>query len=82
VIVALRRVLTAHQPTRAGRCRGCRRTAWRRRPFPCVVWCQIRFDLLGLVAGAVRPPAGHGSSPGPSGNTTPPATTTATAGDR
>ncbi|MGH3833348.1 MAG: hypothetical protein ACRDRS_23425 [Pseudonocardiaceae bacterium] len=50
-IVALRRILTQHQPTAAGRCRTCRRVAWRRRPFPCAVWHQIRFDLLGLVAG-------------------------------
>jgi hypothetical protein len=28
--------------------------AWRRRPFPCIVWHQIRFELLGLVAGAGR----------------------------
>jgi hypothetical protein len=56
VIVTLRRVLTAHQPTQAGRCRTCRRKAWRRRPFPCAVWCQIRLDLLGLLAGADRQP--------------------------
>ncbi|MGH3852623.1 MAG: hypothetical protein ACRDR6_03815 [Pseudonocardiaceae bacterium] len=79
-IVALRHKLTQHQPTAAGRCRTCRRVAWRRRPFPCAVWHQIRFDLLGLVAGACRQPAEHGSSSG--GNTNPPATTTATVGDR
>ncbi len=53
-IDALRRVLTQHQPTAAGRCRTCRRVAGRRRPFPCIVWHQIRFDLLGLFATADR----------------------------
>jgi hypothetical protein len=62
-IDALRRVLTHHQPTSAGRCRTCRRMTWRRRPFPCIVWHQVRFDLLGLFAGAGRhrPPTGPGS---------------------
>jgi hypothetical protein len=45
LIDALRRVLTWHQPTRAGRCRACRR-GLRRRPFPCVVWHQIRSELV------------------------------------
>ena len=81
-IDALRRVLTQHQPTAAGRCRTCRRATWRRRPFPCTVWHQIRFDLLGLFAGAGRhrQPAGQGSCPGPSG--TAPATATTAAGGR
>jgi hypothetical protein len=61
-ITALRRVLAQHQPTSAGRCRTCRRVAGRRRPFPCIVWHQVRCDLLGLFAGAGRQqPAGHGS---------------------
>ncbi|MGH3777147.1 MAG: hypothetical protein ACRDRR_15685 [Pseudonocardiaceae bacterium] len=62
-IDALRRVLTQHQPTPAGRCRTCRRITGRRRPFPCIVWHQIRFDLLGLFAGSGRhrQPAGQGS---------------------
>ena len=62
-IDALRGVLTRHQPTSTGRCRTCRRMAWRRRPFPCIVWHQIRFDLLGLLAGGGRhrQPAGQGS---------------------
>jgi hypothetical protein len=61
-ITALRRVLIQHQPTSAGRCRTCRRVAGRRRPFPCIVWHQIRCDLLGLFAGAGRhQPAEHGS---------------------
>ncbi|MGH3779470.1 MAG: hypothetical protein ACRDRO_02275 [Pseudonocardiaceae bacterium] len=51
-IAALRRVLICHQPTAAGHCRACRRVTWRRRPFPCVVWHQIRGELLGLFAGA------------------------------
>ncbi|HKR52225.1 MAG TPA: hypothetical protein VJT72_22140, partial [Pseudonocardiaceae bacterium] len=49
-IDALRRVLAAHQPTTAGRCRTCRRITGRRRPFPCIVWHQIRCDLLGPFA--------------------------------
>ncbi|MGH3888887.1 MAG: hypothetical protein ACRDSZ_20415 [Pseudonocardiaceae bacterium] len=53
-IDALRRVLIHHQPTAAGRCRHCRRVTGRRRPFPCIVWHQIRFDLLGLFAGSGR----------------------------
>ncbi|MGH3899973.1 MAG: hypothetical protein ACRDTA_17390 [Pseudonocardiaceae bacterium] len=53
-IDALRRVLTQHQPTSAGRCRTCRRVTGRRRPFPCTVWHQIRCDLFGLFAGARR----------------------------
>jgi len=46
-IAALRRVLAHHQPTAAGRCRTCRRWGWRRPSFPCVVWHQIRGELLG-----------------------------------
>lgn len=53
-VVALRRVLIHHQPTSGGRCRTCRRVAWRRRSFPCIVWHQIRSDLLGLFAGSNR----------------------------
>ncbi|MGH3814031.1 MAG: hypothetical protein ACRDUV_16530 [Pseudonocardiaceae bacterium] len=62
-IDALRRVLTLHQPTSAGRCRTCARVTGRRRPFPCIVWHQIRCDLLGLFAGTGRhrQPAGQGS---------------------
>ncbi|HET9255696.1 MAG TPA: hypothetical protein VFO16_10900 [Pseudonocardiaceae bacterium] len=51
LIAALRFVLVHHQPTAAGRCRACRRVGWRggwrRRRFPCVVWQQIRGELLG-----------------------------------
>jgi hypothetical protein len=62
-IDALRRILIQHQPTSAGRCRTCRRRTGRRRPFPCIVWHQIRCDLLGLFAsaGRHRQPAGQGS---------------------
>lgn len=51
VIGALRCVLVYHQPTATGRCRTCPRVAGRRRPFPCIVWHRIHFDLLGLFAG-------------------------------
>lgn len=51
---ALRFVLIHHEPTPAGRCRACRRMSWRslwrRRRFPCVVWHQIRGELLGHLA--------------------------------
>lgn len=53
-IAALRHVLIFHQPTPAGRCRTCRDWTSRRRSFPCVVWHQIRGDLLGLFASADR----------------------------
>ncbi len=51
LLAALRFVLVHHEPTPAGRCRTCRRGSWRglgrRRRFPCVVWRQIRGELLG-----------------------------------
>ena len=51
VVAALRFVLVHHEPTAAGRCRACRRLSWhglwRRRRFPCLVWRQIRGELLG-----------------------------------
>jgi hypothetical protein len=47
---ALRRVLTCHQPTLAGRCHACRRWTGRRRRFPCIVWYQIGGELLGQFA--------------------------------
>lgn len=47
LIAALRRVLTLHQPTSAGRCATCRAGTWRRRPFPCIVWHQIHIELFG-----------------------------------
>jgi hypothetical protein len=53
-IAALRFVLVHHEPLAAGRCRACRRVGWRglwrRRRFPCVVWRQIRGELLGHLA--------------------------------
>jgi hypothetical protein len=54
-IDALRRVLTYHQPTATGRCRTCRRWTGRRRRFPCIVWHQIRGELLGLFSPAETP---------------------------
>jgi hypothetical protein len=51
-IDALRRVLTHHQPTSAGRCRTCRSWTGRRRRFPCIVWHQIRGEMLGLFSPA------------------------------
>lgn len=47
-IAALRRVLIRHQPTLTGRCRTCRRFTWCRRAFPCIVWHQVRGELLGF----------------------------------
>ncbi len=51
LLAALRFVLVHHEPTAAGRCRACRRVSWRglwrRRRFPCVIWRQIRGELLG-----------------------------------
>jgi hypothetical protein len=51
LVAALRFVLAHHGPTRAGRCCACRRVSWRglwrRRRFPCVVWRQVRGELLG-----------------------------------
>lgn len=48
-IAALRSVLVHHQPTSAGRCPTCRRGTWRHlwrhRPFPCVAWIQVHFEL-------------------------------------
>jgi hypothetical protein len=59
-LAALRFVLIHHQPpTRTGRCPTCRRLnwrhLWRRRPFPCVVWRQIRGELLGHLTIAGLP---------------------------
>ena len=52
-IAMLRRVLTDHYPTPAGRCHTCRRFSWRhlwrRRPFPCTVWHQIHVELLDVL---------------------------------
>lgn len=54
---ALRFVLIHHQPpTRTGYCPTCRRHSWRRRRFPCVIWRQIRGELLGHLAIAGMPP--------------------------
>ncbi|MGH3784103.1 MAG: hypothetical protein ACRDRO_26665 [Pseudonocardiaceae bacterium] len=51
LLAAVRFVLAHHEPTAAGRCRACRRVSWRglwrRRRFPCLVWRQIRGELLG-----------------------------------
>lgn len=48
-IAALRHILSHHQPTSTGRCRTCRRRIWRRPPFPCIVWHQVRGELLGQL---------------------------------
>jgi hypothetical protein len=54
LLAAVRFVLVHHEPTAAGRCRTCRRGSWRslwcRRRFPCMVWRQIRGELLGHLA--------------------------------
>ncbi len=67
LIDALRRVLTYHQPTPAGRCPTCRRATGRRRPFPCTVWHQIRVELLGVFAsdGGRHRPSAAGGPAGP-----------------
>jgi hypothetical protein len=59
-LAALRFVLIHHQPpTRTGCCPACRRHSWRhlwrRRRFPCVVWRQIRGELLGHLTLAGYP---------------------------
>jgi hypothetical protein len=63
-IAAFRFVLIHHQPpTRTGRCPTCRRYTWRqlwrRRPFPCTLWRQIRGELLGHLTIASHPPRHH-----------------------
>lgn len=60
-LAALRFVLIHHQPpTRTGCCPTCRRQSWRqlwrRRRFPCVIWRQIRGELLGHLTIAGTPP--------------------------
>jgi hypothetical protein len=68
LLAAVRFVLVHHEPTAAGRCRACRRGSWRslrrRRRFPCLVWRQIRGELLGhlAVSGCHRRRADSGSS--------------------
>jgi hypothetical protein len=51
VIAALRSLLMRHQPPRYGRCPACPRGTWlklwRRRPWPCMVWGRVHFELLG-----------------------------------
>lgn len=52
ILAALRFVLIHHQPlSPTGCCPACRRHSWRRlwrrRRFPCVVWRQVRGELLG-----------------------------------
>jgi len=66
-IATLRRILIDHQPTSAGRCHTCRRWTSRHPPFPCIVWHQIRSELLGQFtsSGRHRQPAGQGTRPGP-----------------
>ncbi|MGH3814413.1 MAG: hypothetical protein ACRDUV_18495 [Pseudonocardiaceae bacterium] len=60
-LAALRAILLAHQPsTRAGRCRACPRSSWRRlwrRPaFPCGVWTSTHFQLQGFFSDNTRTP--------------------------
>lgn len=51
LVAALRFVLVYHQPTVRRRCSACRRKSarqlWRRRPWPCVVWLQVHYELIG-----------------------------------
>lgn len=54
MVAALRFVLVHHQPV-GGRCRACRRrgarSLWRRRSWPCVVWRQVHYELIGPFGG-------------------------------
>lgn len=54
-MAALRFILVHHQPSVPGRCQACRRWGWRRlwrrRPWPCVVWTQVGYELLGPYFG-------------------------------
>jgi len=54
-IAALRFVLVHHQPTSTQQCRACRRWSWhrlwQRRSWPCVVWMQVHYELVGPLAG-------------------------------
>ncbi|MPZ67557.1 MAG: hypothetical protein GEU83_19365 [Pseudonocardiaceae bacterium] len=55
LVAALRFVLVHHQPDGQGRCGACRRKTarhlWRRRSWPCVVWRQVHYELIGPFAG-------------------------------
>lgn len=57
-MAALRFVLVHHQPSSVGRCRACRRWSWHRlwrlRPWPCVVWKQICYELIGPCTGGAH----------------------------
>jgi hypothetical protein len=46
VVDALRAVLLPHQPPRFGRCPACPKRWWRRRRWPCVVWCRVHLALF------------------------------------
>lgn len=59
-IAALRRILSHHQSTPAGRCLSCRRWRWRRRRFPCIVWHQVHVELLGLFTDGDGNGVGYG----------------------
>ncbi|MQA17817.1 MAG: hypothetical protein GEV09_28310 [Pseudonocardiaceae bacterium] len=55
LVAALRFVLVCHQPTSRRRCRACRhqsaRRLWRSRRWPCPVWLQVHYELIGPFAG-------------------------------
>lgn len=50
-MAALRFVLVHHQPSASRRCRACRRWGWQRlwqrRSWPCVIWSQVHYELVG-----------------------------------
>lgn len=78
LVAALRFVLVHHQPDGLGRCGACRRKTachlWRRRSWPCVVWRQVHYELIGPFAGGGHHRRYHRGKRGDGG---PPAATTA-----
>ncbi|MGH3841484.1 MAG: hypothetical protein ACRDS0_08600 [Pseudonocardiaceae bacterium] len=51
LVDALRAVLLPHQPPRYGRCPACAKRWWRRRRWPCAVWCRAHVALFSPCVG-------------------------------